>query len=155
MINISFLYLQLFLVPAGEKASSQSVKFHGQVYPCDEINERDWDVKCTMTKTPSETFAHYKCSLGEHSPGCRLTFTRQECDCGNAWYRITDNQNQSRLECRTCLPNRKSQTGGYHKEDNKIDFRVFLGLNISLKSIRKDFVIFNTENSSLGKLGPI
>ena len=25
MINISFLYLQLFLVPAGEKASSQSV----------------------------------------------------------------------------------------------------------------------------------
>ena len=26
MINISFLYLQLFLVPAGEKASSQSVK---------------------------------------------------------------------------------------------------------------------------------
>ena len=130
MINISFLYLQLFLVPAGEKASSQSVKCHGQVHPC-------------------ETFAHYKCSLSEHYPGCRLTFTRQECDCGNAWYRITDNQNQSRLECRTCLPNRKSQTGGYHKEDNKIDFRVFLGLNISLKSIRKDFVIFNTENSFL------
>ena len=99
MINISFLYLQLFLVPASEKASSQSVKCHGQVYPCDEINERDWDVKCTMTKTPSEIFAHYKCSLGEHSPGCRLIFTRQECDCGNAWYRITDNQNQSRLEC--------------------------------------------------------
>ena len=88
MINISFLYLQLFLVPAGEKASSQSVKCHGQVYPCDEINKRDWDVKCTMTKTPSETFSHYKCSLGEHSPGCRLTFTRQECDCGNAWYHI-------------------------------------------------------------------
>ena len=61
----SFLYLQLFLVPAGEKASSQSVKC--QVYPCDEINERDWGIKCTMTKTPSETFAYYKCTLGEHS----------------------------------------------------------------------------------------
>ena len=107
-----------------------------------------------MKKTPNETFAYYKCSLGEHSQGCRLTFTRQECDCGNAWYRITDNRDQSRLECRKCLPNRKSQTGGYHKDDNKIDFRVFLGLNISLKSIHKDFVIFNTENSFLGKLGP-
>ena len=63
-------------------------------------------------------------------------------------------KDQSRLECRTCLPNRKSQTGGYYKDDNKIDFRVFLGLNISLKSIHKDFAIFNTENSFLGKLGP-
>ena len=152
IIILLFFIISVFATvfgASGWKASSQSVKCHGQVYPCDEINERDWDVKCTMTKTPSKTFAHYKCSLGEHSQGCRLTFTRQECDCGNAWYRITDNQNQSRLECRTCLPNRKSQTGGYHKEDNKIDFRVFLGLNISLKSIRKDFVIFNTENSFL------
>ena len=112
------------------------------------MTSRNLCVICFGKKT-NITFAHYKCSLGEHSPGCRLTFTRQECDCGNAWYRITDNQNQSRLDCRTCLPNRKSQTGGYHKEDNKIDFRVFLGLNISLKSIRKDFVIFNTENSFL------
>ena len=119
MINFSFLYLQLFLVPAGEKASSLSVKCHGQAYPCDEINDRDCDVKCTMPKTPSETFAFYKCSLGEHSQGCRLTFTSQECDCSNAWYRITDNQDQSRLECRTCLSNRKSQSGRYHKEDNK------------------------------------
>ena len=83
-----------------------------------------------------------------------MQHSRQECDCGNAWYRITDNRDQSRLECRTCLPNRKSQTGGYYKDDNKIDFRVFLGLNISLKSIHKDFAIFNTENSFLGKLGP-
>ena len=103
-------------MPVGEKASSLSVKCHGKVYPCDEINERDWDVKCAMTKTPTETFAYYKCSLGEHSQGCRLTFTSQDFDFCNAWYRITDNQDQSRLECRTCLSNRKSQTGRYHNK---------------------------------------
>ena len=114
IIILLFFIISVFATvfgASGWKASSQSVKCHGQVYPCDEINERDWDVKYAITKTPSETFAYYKCSLGEHSQGCRLTFTRQECDCGNAWHRITDNQDQSRLKCRTCLPNRKSQTG--------------------------------------------
>ena len=106
MIN-SFLYLQLFLVPAGEKASSRSLECHGQVYPCDEINERDRDVKCTMTKTHSETFAYHKCSLGEHSQGCRLTFTRQECDCGNAWYRITDNQRSKPFGVQNMLAKQK------------------------------------------------
>ena len=114
IIILLFFIISVFATVFGAsrwKASSQSVKCHGQVYPCDEINKRDWDVKYAITKTPSETFAYYKCSLGEHSQGCRLTFTRQECDCGNAWHRITDNQDQSRLKCRTCLPNRKSQTG--------------------------------------------
>ena len=138
IIFFIFLFLFWFLAPAGEQASSQSIECHKPVHFCDESkvvcgsddNIQGWCKQFSRTGTEGETHTCCKCSPNDLPCNC---CTRQRRFCVELCRSINKHPVQTLLSLRTCLSNGKSQTGRYHQEDNDIDFRLFLGLIISLK----------------------
>ena len=132
------LFLFWFLAPAGEQASSQSIECHKPAHFYDKFkvacsadgNTQGLCKQCTRTGTQGETFMCCKRSPNDLPRYC---CTRQRSDYVELFCSIIKHPDQTLMSLRTCLPNGKSQTGRYHQEDNDIDFRLFLGLIISLK----------------------